>query len=62
MPTQFYNGDQPMYIYKDGASLVVLNHATNNSNLAKVWMHSEDTTDFYEEVYHNGSVKIFEIK
>ncbi|MBT7241617.1 MAG: hypothetical protein HN878_03945 [Candidatus Diapherotrites archaeon] len=62
MPTQFYNGDQPMYIYRDGASLVVLNHATNNSNLAKVWMHSEDTTDFYEEVYHNGSVKIFEIK
>ena len=62
VPTQFYNGQIPMYIYRDGFSLTILNEATNKSNLAKVWFNSDDTKDYYEEAYYNGNIKILKVK
>lgn len=61
IPTQFYNESIPMYIYRNGNRLLVLNKAMNNSNLAKVWLHSDDTKDKYEEVFSNDKIKIFKV-
>jgi dolichyl-diphosphooligosaccharide--protein glycosyltransferase len=62
VPLEFYNGKFPEFIYRNGNSLVVLNNAMNNSNLAKVWFNSSETSAYYEEVFSNGQVKIFKIK
>ncbi|MFA5358087.1 MAG: STT3 domain-containing protein [archaeon] len=60
-PAQFYNGKEPLYIYKYQSALVVLNQTVNNSNLAKVWFNSDETKNNYTEVFANTSVKIFKI-
>ena len=60
-PTQFANGRDPVFIYRSNNSLIAVNQAVNNSNLAKVWFHSEETTDKYEEVFSNNTIKIFKI-
>ncbi|MCX6800736.1 MAG: glycosyltransferase family 39 protein [Candidatus Diapherotrites archaeon] len=61
VPTTFYNGKEPIYLYKENLTLIALNRAVNNSNIAKVWFNSDDTRDKYEEVFSNGSIKIFKI-
>ena len=60
-PTQFYNGSSPMYFYRDGGFLFVLNNAANNSNLGKAWFNSAETANKYTEVFSNGQIKILKV-
>jgi asparagine N-glycosylation enzyme membrane subunit Stt3 len=61
LPDEFYNGEKPLFFYADNSQLVVLNQAINNTNLAKVWLNSEETSKYYEEVYATPSIKIFKV-
>jgi hypothetical protein len=61
-PTDFYNGQIPIYFYKNtNKSIIILDTASNNSNLAKVWFHDNAIQNYYTEVYFNGSIKIFKV-
>ena len=60
-PSQFYNGKVPVYIYRSTGSLIAINQAVNNSNLAKVWFSSSETKGLYEEVFANGTIRIYRI-
>jgi hypothetical protein len=60
-PSQFVNGKYPIYIYKSKNTLIALNQATNNSNLAKVWFNSDDVNGMYTDVFTNDVVKILKI-
>ncbi|MBT4597330.1 MAG: hypothetical protein HOC95_05115 [Candidatus Diapherotrites archaeon] len=62
MPTDFYNGQIPIYFYKNTTnSMIILDATSNASNLAKVWFNSDETKTYYKEVFSNGNIKIFEI-
>jgi len=61
-PTEFYNGRAPIYYYGESGQLVILGNAYNNTNLAKVYFNSEETSQLYEEVFNQNGIKIFRVK
>lgn len=60
-PDDFYNGTDPIYYYRSTDELLILNSAENKSNLVKVWTNSEETKNYYKEVYYSQGIKIFQI-
>ncbi len=61
-PSDFYNGQTPVYYYADRNELIILGPTYNNTNLAKVYFNSEETKQFYEEVFAYNGMKIFRVK
>lgn len=53
-PDDFYNGQYPIYTYVYQNSIVYLNDAANNTNLAKILFRSSDTTQLYDVAYANA--------
>lgn len=61
-PDDFQNGSEPIFYYKTNDQLIILNTGLNNTNLAKAWLNSDETSKFYEEAYSLRGVKILKIK
>jgi asparagine N-glycosylation enzyme membrane subunit Stt3 len=61
-PTEFYNGQVPVFYYGENNSLIILGQTYNNTNLAKVYFNSAETSNYYEEVYNKSGIKIFKVK
>lgn len=61
-PSDFFNGQIPIYYYADNNQIVILGEANNNTNLAKVYFNSSETSDYYEEVFAFNGLKIFRVK
>ncbi|MCX6803183.1 MAG: glycosyltransferase family 39 protein [Candidatus Diapherotrites archaeon] len=61
-PDDFQNGTIPVYYYRTNDQLLVLNKEVNNTNLAKIWMNSDETNKYYETAYNKGGIAIFKIK
>jgi dolichyl-diphosphooligosaccharide--protein glycosyltransferase len=61
VPDDFRDGKIPQFIYRTANELVVLNPPLNKTNIAKVWLNSDETKGFYEEVYSKRGIKIFKI-
>lgn len=61
-PNQFIDERVPGFLYKspDNSSIFILNPASNNTVIAKLWFNSDEIKKF-EEVYHNKNVKLFKI-
>jgi hypothetical protein len=57
----FYNGRDPMYVYRFKHILVILNKPVNSSNFAHVFFESEKTKDMYKLVFDSSSYRIFEV-
>ncbi len=51
-----------MFYYRSGLNVLVLNTAMNNTNLAKVWTNSDETSKYYETAYNKDGVLILKIK
>ncbi|MFA5125904.1 MAG: STT3 domain-containing protein [archaeon] len=62
VPDDFQNGSEPLFYYRTNDQLIILNQAMNNTNLAKIWTNSDETSKYYEDVYSKQGVKIFKIK
>lgn len=61
-PTMFMNGTTPIFIYRQGNSIIIIGNAINNSNFAKVWFNSDETKNYYTQVYENNVYKIYKIQ
>ncbi len=61
-PDDFYKGTEPIFYYKSETSVLVLNTTMNNTNLAKVWMNSDETSKYYETAYNKEGILILKIK
>jgi len=61
IPDDFQNGSVPLFYYRTNDQLLILNQPLNNTNLAKIWTNSEETSKYYKEVYSNKGIKIFKI-
>jgi len=59
--SDFYNGRDPMYVYRFRNSLVVLNAPVNSSNFAHVFFQSEETEDKYELVFDSVTYRVFKV-
>jgi dolichyl-diphosphooligosaccharide--protein glycosyltransferase len=62
VPDDFQNGSIPVFYYRSDNQLIILNQAANNTNLAKVWMNSDETQKYYEDAYTKQGIKILKIK
>jgi len=60
-PDAFPDGANPAYYYQTSSELLILNQTINNTNFAKVWLNSEETKKYYEEVYSNRGIKVFKV-
>ena len=60
-PDAFPDGTNPVFYYRTNDQLLVLNKAMNNTNFAKVFTNSDETSKYYSEVYSKGGLKIFKI-
>ena len=61
VPDDFQNGSIPVFYYRVGGQLLVLNQVINNTNLAKVWMDSNETNKYYKTAYEANGIKILKI-
>jgi asparagine N-glycosylation enzyme membrane subunit Stt3 len=61
-PTDFFNGSVAIYYYTTNDQLFILGPTYNQTNLAKVYFNSSETSNFYEEVYSYNGMKIFRVK
>jgi len=61
-PTDFYNGQLPLFYYRNDNILIVIGPSYNETNLAKVYFNSDETSKYYEPVFDSGGLKIFKIK
>ncbi len=61
-PTEFFEGRVPIYYYGEKEQLILIGTNYNNTNLAKVYFNSEETSQFYEEVFNENGLKIFRVK
>ena len=57
----FYNGRDPMYLYRFKNSLVILNEPVNSSNFAHIFFESEETKDMYELVFDSTNRRVFRV-
>lgn len=55
------NGAEKSFIYIENNKAYRFNSFLNNTNLVKIWFNSEQTREKYEEIYSNGSSKVFRI-
>ena len=60
-PDAFPDGTNPVFYYRTNDQILILNKAMNNTNFAKVFTNSEETSEYYEEVYSKGGYKIYKI-
>ncbi len=60
-PDTFYNGTYPLFYYAESNGLYLLNQVLNNTNIAKVWFNSPETTQYYQEVFSDNGIKIFKV-
>ena len=60
-PDDFISGSIPVFYYRSGSQLLALSQGINNTNLAKVWLDSNETSTYYTEAYSGGGVKIVKI-
>ena len=60
-PDAFPDGTNPVFYYRTNDQLLILNKAMNNTNFAKVFTNSDETSTYYSEVYSKGGLKIFKI-
>jgi len=64
MPSDFYQERIPLWFYKDTDVPIwyILNEATNQSMLARLWFNEPETMKYFEQVYAKEGIKIFKIK
>jgi len=62
VPDDFYNGTYPLYLYVYQDSVIYLNAAANNTNLAKLMFKSPETLDKYETAFVNDKYTLFKVK
>ena len=60
-PDAFPDGTNPVFYYRTNDQLLILNKAMNNTNFAKVFTNSDETSKYYEEVYSKNGYKIYKI-
>jgi hypothetical protein len=60
-PDAFPDGTNPVFYYRTNDQILVLNKAMNNTNFAKVFTNSEETSKYYSEVYSKNGMKIFKV-
>ncbi len=60
-PDAFPDGTNPVFYYRTNDQILVLNKAMNNTNFAKVFTNSDETSKYYEEVYSSNGYKIYKI-
>ena len=60
-PTQFYDGRYPIYIYKYLNSIIVLNEAANNTNLAKIFAGTPETDKYYSKVLETRTYLVLKV-
>lgn len=60
-PDAFPDGTNPVFYYRTNDQILILNKAMNNTNFAKVFTNSEETSEYYEEVYSKNGYKIYKI-
>jgi len=63
-PTYIEAEKIPMYVYRapDNSFLYIMNTATSNSTLARLWFHESETMQKFEESFSTSGVKIFKVK
>jgi len=63
IPIEIKDGTMPLFAYRapDNSRMYIINSATNNSVLAKIWFHEPNAAAHFEEVYNNTEVKIFKV-
>ena len=60
-PDAFPDGTNPVFYYRTNDQVLILNKAMNNTNFAKVFTNSDETSKYYKEVYSKSGLKVFEI-
>ena len=60
-PDAFPDGTNQVFYYRTNDQLLILNKAMNNTNFAKVFTNSDETSKYYEEVYSKNGYKIYKI-
>ncbi|MFH1239727.1 MAG: STT3 domain-containing protein [Candidatus Diapherotrites archaeon] len=63
-PTYIEAEKIPMYVYRapDNSFIYILNSATNNSTISRLWFHESETMQRFEESFSTQGVKIFKVK
>jgi dolichyl-diphosphooligosaccharide--protein glycosyltransferase len=61
-PDDFQNGSQPIYYYRANDQIMILNQTMNNTNIAKAWLNSDETSKYYDIVYQKQGILILKIK
>jgi len=61
IPAQFYSGKYPLYFYIYQDSLIVLNTAANNTNLAKVFANSSETSKYYTRAFESPKYLVLKV-
>ncbi len=61
-PSDFFNGQVPIFYYAGKDQLIILGPTYNQTNLAKVYFNSSETQNYYEEVFSLRGMKIFKVK
>ena len=62
VPDDFYQGTYPLYMYAYQNSIVYLNTAANNSNLAKVLFKDSSTVNLYDVAFINSKYTVLRVK
>ncbi len=60
-PDAFPDGANPLFYYRNGNQILILNQAINNTNLAKVLLNSEETKNKYQTIFSSGSIRIIKV-
>ncbi len=60
---QLYENSVPLYIYRaeDNSELYITNPAVNESMLAKLWFHEDETMKYFDEVFNAKGMRIFKV-
>lgn len=61
VPAQFYSGKYPLYFYLYQDSLIVLNTAGNNTNLAKIFANSTETKQYYTRAFESPKYLVLKV-
>jgi dolichyl-diphosphooligosaccharide--protein glycosyltransferase len=60
-PDAFPDGTNPVFYYRTNDQILILNNAMNNTNFAKVYTNSDETSKFYKEVYSKNGYKVYQV-
>jgi len=61
IPTDFYDGKYPIYLYVYKDTMLVLNSAANNTNLAKVFAGGPDTNKYYIKAFESPKYLVLKV-